>query len=142
MKTYEILQRKGSHVHSIAPTAFVSDVVAKLVEKNVGSLLVIDNDKLVGIITERDILRCCANDQRPLTDIRVAEKMTNRLVTAAAHDSVDSVMRLMTANRVRHLPIVDDEDQLAGVISIGDTVKAQHDQLSMENEYLKSYLHS
>ena len=141
MKTYEILQRKGTDVHSISPTAKISDVVAKLVEHNCGSLLVLENRRLVGIITERDILRCCAHDDRPLKDIPVSDKMTRRLVTASPADSVSNVMRLMTTNRVRHLPIMEG-DKLEGVISIGDTVKAQHDELSMENEYLKTYLQS
>lgn len=140
MKTYEILQRKGTDVHSISPSATISDVVAKLVAHNCGSLLVMENSRLAGIITERDILRCCADDDRALKDIPVAEKMTKQLVTASPADSVGDVMRLMTQNRVRHLPIVEGDD-LAGLISIGDAVKAQHDELSMENEHLKTYLH-
>ena len=141
MKTYEILQNKGTHIYHIAPTATLSQVVQKLVEHNCGSLLVMDGSRLVGIITERDILRCCATDDRPLRSIQVFEKMTSRLVTAEPSDSVEEVMRLMTTNRVRHLPILED-GQLAGLISIGDTVKAQHDELSMENAYLKTYLQS
>ena len=139
MKTYEILQRKGTDVHSISPSASINDVVNKLVAHNCGSLLVMRDGLLVGIITERDILRCCANDDRALKDIPVSDKMTSRLVTASPADSVSDIMRLMTQNRIRHLPIVEG-DELAGLVSIGDTVKAQHDELSMENEYLKSYL--
>ena len=140
MKTYEILQSKGTDVHSISPKASINDVVTKLVAHNCGSLLVMENGLLVGIITERDILRCCASDDRALKDIPVSDKMTRRLVTASPADSVSDVMRLMTQNRVRHLPIVEG-DELAGLISIGDAVKAQHDELSLENEHLKTYLH-
>jgi CBS domain-containing protein len=140
MNVLEILHTKGTHVHSISPDAMLADVVRELVSKNCGSLLVMRNDQLVGIITERDILRACAADPRPLGQIPVREKMTPRPITGSPADDVTSIMGLLTQHRIRHLPIIDD-GELAGLISIGDVVKAQHDRLIMENQFLKEYIH-
>ncbi len=139
MKVNTILKSKGNEIHSIAPHATLAEVVQKLVEKNCGSLLVMDGGQLTGIITERDILRTCAEESRPLGEIRVFERMTTELTTASSGAGLNSVMGTLTDNRIRHLPIVDGP-QLVGVISIGDVVKAQCDQLSLENHYLKQYI--
>jgi len=141
MKTYEILQSKGSEVYSIEPDRTLGDVVSRLVEHNCGSLVVKDGENLVGIITERDILRTCASDPRNLSEIAVAERMSRKLTTGSPEDEVGTIMGLLTEKRIRHLPILED-GQLIGMISIGDVVKAQHNQLSMENEYLKTYIQS
>lgn len=141
MKIADILKDKGQLVHDIRPQASLADVVATLVEKNCGSLLVRDNEQIVGIITERDILRACHAENRPLSEIPVQEKMSTGLITGQSGDTVSSVMGLLTQRRIRHLPILD-EGQLAGIISIGDVVKAQHDQLATENHFLKNYIQS
>ena len=141
VKTHQILHNKGKNVYSISRDATLAEVVSKLVEKNCGSLVVMDGDRLAGIITERDILRACASEERPLSEIRVHEKMTVEIVTATPDEDVNAVMGTLTKNRIRHLPIVDAEC-LVGIISIGDVVKAQFDLLSMENHYLKSYINS
>lgn len=139
MQVAEILQVKGHQVHSIEPHATLADVVQTLVQRNCGSLLVLENGLLVGIITERDILRACAADQRPLNAIPVRERMTKELITGSLHDELESIMGLLTSRRIRHLPILE-HGNLAGLISIGDVVKAQHDRLSMENRFLKDYI--
>lgn len=139
MKAYEILQTKGISVHSIGPSESIEQVVRLLVHHNCGSLLVIDDGIVVGIITERDILRTCDAEARPLSEMQVCERMSSRLVTASPQDDVATLMGLFTSNRIRHLPIMD-EGELAGVVSIGDVVKAQYNTLSLENEYLKSYI--
>ena len=139
MKIGDILKHKGAEVHDIQQQVSLADVVATLVEKNCGSLLVRDNDKVVGIITERDILRACHAEDRPLSEIKAQEKMSTGLITGQSGDTVSSVMGLLTQHRIRHLPIVDN-DQLVGIISIGDVVKAQHDQLATENQFLKNYI--
>ncbi|MCA9185248.1 MAG: CBS domain-containing protein [Pirellulaceae bacterium] len=141
MRTQEILQSKGNKVHSIRSDATLSQVVQLLVQYDCGSLLVRDGEEVVGIITERDILRACATEKRELSQILVRERMSANLVTATSQDGLDDVMGILTEKRVRHLPIIDD-GQLAGIISIGDVVKAQHDRLSMENHFLKTYIHS
>jgi CBS domain-containing protein len=145
MSLQEILQTKGSRVLSILPHATLADVVQKLVKHNCGSLVVCEEDdctRLLGIITERDILHACADHKLPLENYRVTDVMTTDLATCSPGDSVADAMGLMTARRIRHLPIINEEGRLVGIVSIGDLVKQQHDQLSMENHYLKSYIQS
>ncbi len=139
MRIQEILRTKGHGVHSTSPESSLSRVVEKLVESNVGSLVVHDGDDMVGIITERDILRACATAKRPLDQSTVREYMSSELITSTSDQNVSEVMGLMTSHRIRHLPIVD-EGKLTGIISIGDVVKAQHDMLTIENHYLKNYI--
>jgi CBS domain-containing protein len=141
MKIQDILSVKGSAVHTISPEATLADVVQKLVANNCGSLVVTVDEQMVGIITERDILRACAKNHRGLEERRVAEHMSANLVTGACDDDVEDVMGLLTQRRIRHLPIERD-GKLVGLISIGDVVKAQFDQLSTENHFLKEYIQS
>jgi CBS domain-containing protein len=144
----DILRRKGSKVHSISPDATLDEVIHKLVENNCGSLVVCaassDGDAagtLAGIITERDILRTCATRGQALDQIRVRDVMSSDLQTGTPDDSIEETMGLMTERRIRHLPILQD-GRLAGIISIGDVVKAHYDEVTMENHYLKSYIQS
>jgi CBS domain-containing protein len=137
----EILQAKGRHIYTIVGHASLADVVDKLVEYNIGSLVVCDDDgRLAGIVTERDILRACAA-RRGLEDSIVEKNMTTDVITASPRDNVETVMGLMTEHRIRHLPILED-DRLVGIISIGDIVKAQHGELTRENYYLMTYIQS
>lgn len=139
MRLRDILNHKGFEIHTIRPTASLQDVVDQLVDRNCGSLLVVENGHLYGIITERDILRAMAVIAGPLALHRVSDHMSRDLVTARTDDELNEVMGQMTMHRVRHLPVLEEE-QLVGIVSIGDVVKAQHDELSIENEYLKNYI--
>ena len=144
MKLHDILSAKGSTVHSISPEATLQDVVKALVEHRIGSLLVCrpdatGKDELLGIITEHDILHACVAGSRPLLEVKVVEMMSSSLVTGTPDDEVEAVMGLMTTRRIRHLPVLS-EGRLAGMISIGDVVKAQHDRLAMENRFMKDYI--
>jgi CBS domain-containing protein len=138
-KLRDILQTKGKDVHMIWPTATLQDVVDLLVRHNCGSLLVVEGGQLLGIITERDILRAAATVDRPLAESQVQDHMSVDLVVGRPDDAIGEAMGLMTHHRVRHLPVLED-GQLVGIVSIGDVVKAQHRQLSMENHYLKNYI--
>ena len=138
-KLRDILQSKGNEVHTVWPSATLQDVVDLLVRHNCGSLVVVEGGQLLGIITERDILRAAAASDRPLAERQVQDHMSVDLVVGAPEDLIGAVMGLMTHHRVRHLPVLE-EDQLVGIVSIGDIVKAQHRQLSMENHYLKNYI--
>ncbi len=145
MNLQDILRQKGATVHTIASQATLDDVVQKLVQNNCGSLVVCDADcqqadSMVGIITERDILRAFAKHRGPLAELRVADHMSRKPVTGSPEDSLEAVMGVMTEKRIRHLPVIE-ADRLVGMISIGDIVKAEHSQLTVENHYLKSYLH-
>jgi CBS domain-containing protein len=149
MTLREILHVKGHAVHTIGADATLEAVVQTLVKHNCGSLVVCDHDPrdlergargaMLGIITERDILRACAANRGSLAALKVDAVMTRNVATGTPDDSVEDTMGLMTELRIRHLPILEG-DRLVGLVSIGDVVKAQHDRLSMENHYLKSYL--
>ena len=136
-----ILQTKGNQVFTTDPQEKLSVVVKQLVYHRCGSLLVCRGKELVGIITERDILRASATEGYNLETTTVAELMTTDLVTGTLDDSISETMGLLTERRIRHLPILED-GKLAGMISIGDVVKAQYAKLSIENHYLKSYIQS
>jgi CBS domain-containing protein len=117
-----ILAHKGSAVWSIAPNATVFDAIQLMAEKNVGALPVVEDGQLVGIISERDytrkvILKGKSSKETPIKDI-----MTQELVTAHPGDSVNQCMHVMTDNRVRHLPVVE-ETKMVGLVSIGDLVR-------------------
>ncbi len=148
MTLREILHAKGCLVHTIGSDATLDLVVLTLVKHNCGSLVVCDpppgdqrsgKPRMVGIITERDILKACAANQGPLPNRHVADIMTRDVATGSPDDTVEDTMGLMTNRRIRHLPVLE-QGELVGLISIGDVVKTQHDQLSMENHYLKNYL--
>ncbi|MGC3972658.1 MAG: CBS domain-containing protein [Pirellulales bacterium] len=141
----DILRVKGTTVYCITPSATLADVVQKLVEHKIGSLVVREDlgplGRVLGIITERDILIACAKSQRPLGEQSVVECMTSDIQTGSPLDSIDETMGLMTEHRIRHLPVMDGEE-LKGMISIGDVVKAHHHMAVVENHYLKSYIQS
>ena len=139
MTLRSILQSKGHEVYTTTPETKLSEVAKKLVHYQCGSLLVCDGDRLVGIITERDLLRVSATDGQDLESTPVSEVMTGNLVTGTPNDSISQTMGLLTEQRIRHLPILED-DKLVGIISIGDVVKAQYAELTIENHYLKSYI--
>jgi CBS domain-containing protein len=149
MTLREILQSKGHVVHTIGSDVTLDCVVQTLVKHNCGSLVVCDHDprdlegrttgRMVGIITERDILKACAAGKGPLSATRVGDVMSRDIATGAPDDSVEDTMGLMTQRRIRHLPVIEG-GKLVGLVSIGDVVKMQHDRLTMENHYLKSYL--
>ena len=94
---------------------------------------------VVGIITERDILKAQAANRVPLEQLSVARFMTAKLISARPDDDITVAMGLMTTHRIRHLPVMEGH-HLHGLVSIGDVVKAQHDELVMENHHMRSYI--
>lgn len=140
MKVRDILQVKGSQVHSIDADQTVLAAVVLLVQHRIGALLVRDADGAVaGIISERDVLRECVDRSAELARIRVRDVMTADLVVCVPDDDVDYAMGIVTKNRVRHLPVMDG-GRVAGMISIGDLVKASLEAAEYENRYLKEYI--
>ncbi|MDX1622562.1 MAG: CBS domain-containing protein [Gemmatimonadota bacterium] len=141
MNVDSILGRKDStEVRTIGPESTIAQAIERLVEHNIGSLVVVDEgDDPVGIITERDILRCCANDPERLRRARVADEMSRDLIVGQPGDDIDYVMGVMTKNRIRHLPIVDGRD-LVGMVSIGDVVNVQLQETRYENRHLRDYI--
>ena len=115
------------------------EAARKMWKQQTGSLLVVDGEDLVGIITERDVLRECLYRSDRLAQIPVREAMTKDLIIGLPHDELGYTMGVMTKNRVRHLPVMDG-GKVVGMISIGDVVKATLDETEYENRYLKEYI--
>jgi CBS domain-containing protein len=121
-------------------------VVTTLVRRRIGALVVCDepaateSPHMLGIVAERDVLRTHAMHPGPLETVLVSAVMTREVVTASPDDSMEHAMRLMTEHRVRHLPVLAPDGLLCGIVSIGDLVKAHHDQLEQENHFMKSYI--
>ncbi len=118
----KILEAKGYDIWSIAPHATVYEALQKMSEKNVGALLVIDNGDLVGIFSERDYARKLILKGKFSKDTLVDELMTAEVIYIEPHRTVDDCMALMTAKRIRHLPVMENE-QLIGIVTIGDVGK-------------------
>ena len=138
----DVLRHKGGFVATVPPEVTITDLLALLTEHNVGALVVSrDGVGVLGIVSERDVVRRVAADGTGSLDELVSDVMTSDVMTATPDDSVESVMRIMTENRIRHVPVVV-EDQLVGIISIGDVVKNRMDELEGERESLIGYIHS
>ena len=135
----QVLASKGSHVWSISPDATVFAGLTLMAEKNIGALLIIEDGKPVGIMSERDYARKIILEGRSSRETRIRSIMTTRLVWAHPSDSVEHAMALMTRERIRHLPVVDG-DSILGMVSIGDLVKAMIDQQQFTIEQLERYI--
>lgn len=141
MNVQDILNRKGSAVHTVAPDTSVSDLLNRLREHGVGALVVSsDGTTIEGIVSERDVVRGLATDGPALLDSRVLDVCTTTVTTCSTTDSVDELMVLMSEKRIRHLPITDASEQLIGIVSIGDVVKSRLTQLESEAAQLREYV--
>ena len=134
-----ILNQKSGDIWSVAPDATVYDAVKTMADKNVGALVVMENDKLVGIISERDYTRKVMLRGKRSRETQVCEIMSSELTTVNSKESVDDCLRFMTEKRVRHLPVVD-AGRLSGVISIGDLVKHVISVQSATLDHLERYI--
>jgi CBS domain-containing protein len=140
MSVADILRTKGGKVVTARPDHTILEAVQLLVGNGIGALLVIDEDQNIqGIITERDILRDSLERHDRMGQTLVGDVMTRDLMICVPEDSLDSVMSVMTARRIRHLPIMS-EGKLAGIISIGDVVKAKVRDMEFETRMLKDYI--
>ena len=140
MRIHELLRAKGYHVITVRPTTTVADALHVLEEYNLGAVVVSGDGKhVLGIMTERDVVRRLAHGVAFLSD-PVSSVMTADVHTCHADDSVQSLMSRMTNLRIRHLPVVDDDGGLAGIVSIGDVVKSYISQLEFERDQLEGYV--
>lgn len=142
MKTVaEILKEKGDHaVHSIGPDASVFEAVVLMAQKNIGALLVMEGGRIVGMLSERDYARKVVLMARSSKDTQLREIMTPSVICVRPQQSSEECMAVMTENRVRHLPVLDDEDRLVGLISIGDLVKGIISEQKFIIEQLQHYI--
>jgi len=137
----QLLENKPHRLLSISPTASVLDALRQMAEKEVGALVVLDGEKLVGIFSERDYARKIILFGKSSHDTAVSEIMTTSVVSVRPTQSADECMALMTGRRVRHLPVLS-EDKVVGVISIGDVVKEMIDDQRRTIEQLEQYIKS
>jgi len=135
-----ILRKKGRDVVSVRPDDTVGRVARVLNENNIGAVLVRDTEnKIVGIISERDIIRGMARHQPGVTQKLASELMTSPVITCGPDTSVDQLMEMMTNQRIRHLPVMKD-GQLLGLVSIGDVVKQRISEIEHESDALRRYI--
>ena len=140
MKVDAILGTKGRDVKTVSPSATLGTVAQRLRLERIGALVVLDDSRLVGMVSERDIVYAFAAQRDGTVDVKVADVMSRNVITCDANDSLTRVLGLMTRHRVRHIPVVR-AGQLSGLISIGDVVKHRLDELEMEAAILRdSYL--
>jgi CBS domain-containing protein len=135
-----ILKHKGYQVSTVEPKARVTDIVQILAERRIGAVLVMDTvEQMLGIVSERDIVRTLAANGMHTMDMTAGQLMTRAVVVAHPETTVAEAMRIMTAGRFRHLPVVD-HDTLVGLISIGDVVKARIMEQETAVDSLKAYV--
>ncbi len=141
MKTLrQILQGKGHGVVSVSPDATVYDALMRMAEKEVGAVLVLEGERLVGVFSERDYARKTMSHAKPSKETLVREFMTSKVLWVKPTQTVEECMALMTDKHVRHLPVLQD-DKVIGVISIGDAVKEMLSEQQFIIEQLEHYIH-
>ena len=136
-----ILSSKGSEVATIGADAPVRSVVETLGERRIGALPVVEGDRVVGIISERDVIYCLRSHGAEVLDWPVSRVMTTPAIIAEPSTAVLSALALMTERRIRHLPVADG-GRLIGIVSIGDLVKFRMDRIEAEAEAMRSYIQS
>jgi CBS domain-containing protein len=134
-----LLERKGSLVHAVAPTMTIVEAVAEMNRHHVGCVVVVDGLRLVGIFTERDVLRRVVGTGTDPRTARVSSIMTDKVLTVAPETTVEETMTIFTEKRCRHLPVVAD-GRMVGLISIGDLSRWLVDTHRAEAEHLKNYI--
>ncbi len=141
MNVQSILGTKGSDIATITQAATLDDAARQLRERRVGALVVSGDGKAIeGIISERDVVRTLAASGAEALTHSVGSAMSTDVITCAHGDGVDRLMELMTDRRIRHLPVVNVQGELAGIVSIGDVVKARLSELEHENKAMADYI--
>lgn len=139
MRISDVLRSKGATVATITPETSVAGLLTELSVHNIGAMVVVSPDGLLGIVSERDVVRKLHDMGADLLRRPVSEIMSTLVATCTPDDTVDSLSALMTNNRVRHVPVVVD-GRLAGIVSIGDVVKTRMEELEREQQHLQAYI--
>jgi len=135
----EILHQKRGELYTISPEATVFDAIELMADKNIGALIVMSNNRLVGVVSERDYTRKVALKGKSSRDTRVREIVSTPVISASPSHTIEQCMRLMTENRVRHLPVLE-QDEVVGIVSIGDLVNWIISAQSVTITQLESYI--
>jgi len=141
MDIESILKRKGREVRTIGPASTVAETLHRMRHERIGALVVCeDKTSIAGIVSERGIMDALAEHSVEVLGARVGSVMTRKVFTCSRHDRVGAVMALMTNRRIRHVPVVENEGQLCGLVSIGDVVKHQLDEIQREADAMREYI--
>ena len=141
MSVERILTHKGHDVVTADASISLHDVARILADKRIGSVVLVSGDRRIkGIISERDVVRACAEHGAKWTDIPVSDVMTRKVHTCQAQDRIEDIMSLMSERRVRHLPVVDSGKRLVGLVSIGDVVKSRLSMIEQEAQEMLRYI--
>ncbi len=139
MRIADVLRTKGAAVATITPETSVSGLLTELSLHNIGAMVVVSADGVVGIVSERDVVRKLHEHGVELLRLPVSQIMTTMVATCSPTDTVDHLTALMTTKRVRHIPVVEN-DRLVGIVSIGDVVKQRMEELESEQRALQDYI--
>lgn len=134
-----VLQGKGSGIETIRAESSLFDAVRRLGEKKIGALPVVEDERIVGIVSERDVIYCLREHGREALDWPVSRVMSSPTITVDSQTNVLDALALITERRIRHLPVVDD-GQIRGIVSIGDLVKYRMERIEAEAEALRVYI--
>jgi CBS domain-containing protein len=137
----EILANKGTHVLSVSPTATVLDAALLMNDHKIGSLVVMDAGRLIGLISERDLLQRVLAQRRDPADMLVRDAMTTEIICCRTYTTIDEARSVMKNRRIRHLPVVDDDNRLLGLISIGDLNAFEAHDHELTIHILEEYIH-
>ena len=135
----ENLKEKGADVFRAAPGDTLADTVRQLDDKRIGALVICEGDRVVGILSERDLVRAVSRDGEQALSRPVSAYMSSDVIFAQPTETVNTLMERMTDRRIRHLPVIQD-DRLVGVVSIGDLVKSRIAEATFEAESMKAYI--
>ena len=138
-KVRNILTTKGNVIYSVEPTIMVYEAIERMCEKNIGGLLIVEDGKLIGIFTERDYARKLILKGKSSKDTPIRDLMTADLITVTSDTSIDDCMRVMVSRKIRHLPVLDN-NELVGLISIGDVVRHVIDEQKTIIQQLEHYI--
>jgi CBS domain-containing protein len=139
MTVRSILDAKGHQITSVAPDVKLTDAIRVLAERRIGAVLVMDQSRMEGILSERDIVRVLGERGARVLDEPVSAVMTRKVVSCRESDTVAGIMEMMTLGKFRHLPVVED-GKVVGLISIGDIVKRRVQEYETEQEALRDYI--
>ena len=142
MKIQSILSSKGDFVATIRSDASVTELLDLLAQHQIGAVPVVDDEGIIGMVSERDIVRTLRDRGPSILDHQVHELMTTTVSVCEPSATVDELMSIMTQRRIRHIPVVEGDTELIGIVSIGDVVKARLAELETERDALQAYISS